>query len=44
MYQGINYTWTNTVSYDFTIDQHKITVLAGNEVIDNVLNAECGRP
>ncbi len=42
MYQGINYTWTNTVSYDFRIDQHKITVLAGNEVIDNVLNANVG--
>ncbi|MGB8357816.1 MAG: TonB-dependent receptor [Bacteroidales bacterium] len=38
MYQGINYTWTNTVSYDFRIDQHKFNVLAGNEVIDNVLN------
>jgi len=42
MYQGINYTWTNTVSYDFRIDQHKITILAGNEVIDNVLNANVG--
>ena len=42
MYQGINYTWTNTVSYDFAIDQHKITVLAGNEVLDNILNANVG--
>ena len=42
MYQGINYTWTNTVSYDFKIDQHKITLLAGNEVIDYVLNDDVG--
>jgi TonB-linked SusC/RagA family outer membrane protein len=39
MYQGINYTWTNTLSYDFAIDQHKITILAGNEVLSNVLSA-----
>ncbi|MDZ7632891.1 MAG: SusC/RagA family TonB-linked outer membrane protein, partial [Bacteroidales bacterium] len=38
MYQGINYTWTNTVSYDFTVGENKITVLAGNEILDNILN------
>lgn len=42
MYQGINYTWTNTISYDFRFDQHKFTVLAGNEILDNVLNANLG--
>jgi TonB-linked SusC/RagA family outer membrane protein len=42
MYQGVNYTWTNTVSYEFQIDQHKIAVLAGNEVLDNILNTNVG--
>ncbi len=42
MNQGINYTWTNTVSYDLKINDHKITVLAGNEILDNVLNANVG--
>jgi TonB-linked SusC/RagA family outer membrane protein len=40
MYQGINYTWTNTVSYDFSIGEHKLTVLAGNEILDYNLNME----
>lgn len=39
MYQGINITLTNTVSYDFALDQHKFSVLAGNEILDNVLNS-----
>jgi TonB-dependent starch-binding outer membrane protein SusC len=42
MYQGINYTWTNTVSYDFKIDEHKISFLAGNEILDNHLDANVG--
>ena len=42
MYQGINFTLTNTISYDFTIAEHKISVLAGNEILDNVLNANVG--
>ncbi len=42
MYQGINYTWTNTVSYDFAIGEHKLTVLAGTEVLDNILNTNVG--
>lgn len=42
MYQGINFTWTNTVSYDFNIDEHKFIVLAGNEILDNYLNANVG--
>ena len=39
MTQGINYTLTNTVSYDFKIDQHRISVLAGTEILDNRLDA-----
>lgn len=42
MYQGINITLTNTVSYEFNISDHKISVLAGNEILDNVLNANVG--
>jgi len=42
MYQWVNYTWTNIVSYEFQIDQHKIAVLAGNEVLDNILNTSVG--
>ncbi len=42
MYQGINFTLTNTVSYDFAIGQHKFSVLAGNEILDNVLNSNVG--
>jgi TonB-linked SusC/RagA family outer membrane protein len=42
MYEGINFTWTNTVSYDFKIAEHKITILAGNEILDNILNTNVG--
>jgi len=42
MYQGINYTWTNTVSYDFKVGENKFTVLAGNEILDNILNSHIG--
>jgi len=42
MYQGISFTLTNTVSYDFSVGQHKISVLAGNEILDNVLNSNLG--
>jgi TonB-linked SusC/RagA family outer membrane protein len=42
MNEGINYTLTNTVSYDFKINQHKITVLAGTEMLKNVLNFNVG--
>jgi TonB-linked SusC/RagA family outer membrane protein len=42
MYQGINYTWTNTVAYDFKINQHKVVVLAGTEMLDNALNSNVG--
>ncbi len=42
MYQGVNYTWTNTLSYDFTIGSHKVNLLAGTEVLENVLNTNIG--
>ncbi len=42
MYQGINFTLTNTVSYEFTVSEHKFNLLAGNEILDNVLNANVG--
>src|SRR5690554_2659372 len=42
MYQGVNYTWTNTATYDFSIEEHKISVLAGTEMLKNVLNANIG--
>ncbi len=32
MNQGSNWTWTNTVSYDFNIDKHNISALAGIEM------------
>jgi TonB-linked SusC/RagA family outer membrane protein len=42
MYQGIDFTLTNTIAYEFAIAEHKISVLAGNEILDNVLNANVG--
>ncbi|MDG5800758.1 TonB-dependent receptor [Marinilabiliaceae bacterium ANBcel2] len=38
-YQGITYTWTNTLNYDFSIDNHKIDLLAGTEMLENILNS-----
>ena len=42
MYQGINYSWTNTASYDFTVNHHKFAVLAGTEMLDYALNTSLG--
>jgi TonB-linked SusC/RagA family outer membrane protein len=43
MYQGASYTWTNTATYDFDINQHSFSVLAGTEMVDNgVLNFNVG--
>ncbi|TCO10806.1 SusC/RagA family TonB-linked outer membrane protein [Natronoflexus pectinivorans] len=42
MYQGVNYTWTNTVNYDFAIDDHRIGLLVGSEVLENKLNFNVG--
>lgn len=38
MYEGITYTLTNTISYDFTLLDHKVTLLAGNEILKNILS------
>lgn len=38
MYQGVSYTWSNTVTYDFDIDEHRISVLGGTEMLKDVLN------
>ncbi len=42
MYQGIDYTWTNTVSYEFSIGDHRLSMLAGGEMFKNQLNTELG--
>lgn len=41
-YQGINYTWTNTLSYKFKFDKHSIDVLVGSEMMKNGLNMNVG--
>ncbi|MGM0375357.1 MAG: SusC/RagA family TonB-linked outer membrane protein [Bacteroidota bacterium] len=38
MNQGTTYTWTNTLSYDFLIDDHKIELMAGSEMLEHILN------
>lgn len=42
LYQGVNYTWTNTMTYDFKIDKHKVQLLAGSEMLKNHLNVNVG--
>jgi TonB-dependent starch-binding outer membrane protein SusC len=42
MYQGMNITLTNNLSYDFSVNQHKVTLLAGTELLNNVLNSNVG--
>jgi TonB-dependent starch-binding outer membrane protein SusC len=42
MYEGVDYTLTNTVTYDFKINQHKFSVMAGTEMMDHILNANVG--
>lgn len=43
MYQGVDYTWTNTLSYDFSFrEKHNFSLLAGSEVLKNKLNFEMG--
>jgi TonB-dependent starch-binding outer membrane protein SusC len=42
MYQGMNITLTNNLSYDFSVNQHKVNLLAGTELLDNVLNSNVG--
>ena len=42
MYQGVNYTWTNTATYNFSIGEHKLSALLGTEMLKNVLNNNVG--
>jgi TonB-dependent starch-binding outer membrane protein SusC len=42
MYQGARYTWTNTASYDFKIENHSVSVLAGTELVQDILNMNVG--
>jgi len=41
-YLGNNSTLTNTISYDHTFGDHKLTALIGNEVYKNEINTEVG--
>jgi TonB-linked SusC/RagA family outer membrane protein len=38
MYQGINYTWTNTLSYKYIFGDHSIEAMVGSEMMKNGLN------
>jgi len=41
MYQGVDYTWTNTLTYDFSIrEKHNLSFLVGSEILKNKLNFE----
>ncbi|QZE15089.1 TonB-dependent receptor [Halosquirtibacter laminarini] len=42
MYQGVDYTWTNTINYDLDLDKHKFQFLVGSEMLKNVLNMNVG--
>ncbi|MBP8789870.1 MAG: TonB-dependent receptor [Breznakibacter sp.] len=42
MYQGAKYTWTNIASYDFDINDHSFSLLAGSEMVKDVLNMNVG--
>lgn len=39
MHQGVNYTWTNTLTYDWTMgDNHNFSALVGTEMLKFILN------
>jgi TonB-linked SusC/RagA family outer membrane protein len=38
-YQGVNYTWTNTLTYDWRTNEHSFNFLVGSEMVKNVLNS-----
>jgi len=42
MYFGNNWTWTNTLTYDLHLGDHRITALVGNEMYKNQINREVG--
>ncbi|MFW5755146.1 MAG: SusC/RagA family TonB-linked outer membrane protein [Tangfeifania sp.] len=39
---GNNWTWTNTISYDFKVGDHQFNALVGNELYKNQINMEVG--
>jgi TonB-linked SusC/RagA family outer membrane protein len=41
-YSGLNYTWTNTLSYDKTIGKHAIKALVGSEYYKNRYSNQSG--
>ncbi len=43
MYQGSDITWTNTLTYDFTVkEDHNFNVLVGSEMLKHQLNTNLG--
>lgn len=38
-WQGANYTWTNTLTYDWKTGDHDFNFLVGSEMLKNVLNS-----
>lgn len=41
-YFGNDWTWTNTLSYDFQVGDHQINALVGTELLQNQINNEVG--
>jgi len=41
-YQGVDYTYTNTLSYDYSINEHKLSGLIGTEMIKHGTNMNVG--
>ncbi|UJH90345.1 hypothetical protein LZ575_16035 [Antarcticibacterium sp. 1MA-6-2] len=39
---GNDWTWTNTLSYDFEVGDHEINALVGTELLQNQINNEVG--
>jgi len=38
MYQYSNYTWSNTITYDKSIGDHRFSIVAGNELFENKID------
>ncbi|WP_029036246.1 SusC/RagA family TonB-linked outer membrane protein [Salinimicrobium xinjiangense] len=41
-YFGNDWTWTNTLSYDFELGDHELNALVGTELLQNQINNEVG--
>ncbi|WP_029034439.1 SusC/RagA family TonB-linked outer membrane protein [Salinimicrobium terrae] len=41
-YFGNDWTWTNTLSYDFRVGDHELNALVGTELLQNQINNEVG--